>query len=64
MAWTGRLVRTEGKMNAAEYSEVLLENLSACDMGLGQQFTFQHDNDRNDISADAGLASEQVSSCL
>jgi hypothetical protein len=44
---TGRLVRIEGKMNVAKYSETLDENLlqSAQDLRLGQRFTFQQDND-------------------
>jgi hypothetical protein len=36
-AWTGRLVRTEGKMNRAKYRELLDENLlqSAHDLKQG-----------------------------
>ena len=46
-AGTGRLVRIEGKMNAAMYREILDENLlqSALDLRLGRRFTFQQDND-------------------
>ena len=43
---TERLVRIEGKMNGAKYSEILDENLlqSAQDLRLGRRFTFQQDN--------------------
>jgi hypothetical protein len=46
-AGTGRLVRTEGKMNGAKYREILDESLlqSAQDLRLGQRFTFQQGND-------------------
>ncbi|KAL0148615.1 hypothetical protein M9458_056055 [Cirrhinus mrigala] len=46
-AGTGRLVATEGKMNAAKYRDILDENLlqSAQDLRLGRRFTFQQDND-------------------
>ena len=46
-AGTGRLVRIEGKMNAAMYRDILDEKLlqSALDLRLGQQFIFQQDND-------------------
>ncbi|KAI4901710.1 hypothetical protein NFI96_029247, partial [Prochilodus magdalenae] len=46
-AGTGRLVATEGKMNAAKYRDILEENLfqSAPDLRLGVRFTFQKDND-------------------
>ena len=46
-AGTGRLVRTEGKMNGAKYREILDENLlqSAQYLRLGQRFSFQQDND-------------------
>ncbi|KAK3527663.1 hypothetical protein QTP86_031279 [Hemibagrus guttatus] len=46
-AGTGRLVRTEGKMNAAMYRDILEEDLlqSALDLRLGQWFIFQQDND-------------------
>ena len=49
MAGTGRLVRIEGKMNRAKYTEILDENLlqSDQDLRLGQRFTFQQDNDPN-----------------
>ena len=45
-AGTGRLARIEGKMNGAEYSEILDKNLlqSAQDLRLGRRFTFQQDN--------------------
>ena len=45
-AGTGRLVRIEGKMNAAMYRNILDENLlqSALDLRLGQRFIFQQDN--------------------
>uniref|UniRef100_A0AAZ3RE88 Transposase n=1 Tax=Oncorhynchus tshawytscha TaxID=74940 RepID=A0AAZ3RE88_ONCTS len=44
---TGKLVRIEGKMNGAKYSEILIENLfqSAQDLRMGRRFTLQHDND-------------------
>uniref|UniRef100_A0A9J8CT63 Uncharacterized protein n=1 Tax=Cyprinus carpio carpio TaxID=630221 RepID=A0A9J8CT63_CYPCA len=44
---TGRLVRIEGKMNAAMYRDILDENLlqSALDLRLGRRFIFQQDND-------------------
>ncbi|KAI3371324.1 hypothetical protein L3Q82_023941 [Scortum barcoo] len=43
----GRLVRIEGKMNAAMYRDILDENLlqSALDLRLGRRFIFQQDND-------------------
>jgi hypothetical protein len=46
-AGTGRIVRIEGKMKGAKYSEILDENLlqSAQDLKLGRRFTFQQDND-------------------
>ncbi|KAI3357230.1 hypothetical protein L3Q82_015687 [Scortum barcoo] len=51
VAGTGRLVRIEGKMNAAMYRDILDENLllqSALDLRLGRrQFIFQQDNDPN-----------------
>ena len=44
---TGRLVRVEGKLNAAKYRDILNENLvqSAQDLRLGRRFTFLHEND-------------------
>ena len=44
---TGKLVRTEGKMDGAKYREILEENLmqSAKDLRLGRRFLFQLDND-------------------
>uniref|UniRef100_A0AAQ4NQU8 Transposase Tc1-like domain-containing protein n=1 Tax=Gasterosteus aculeatus aculeatus TaxID=481459 RepID=A0AAQ4NQU8_GASAC len=44
---TGRLVRIEGKMNAAMYRDLLDENMlqSALDLRLGRRFIFQQDND-------------------
>ena len=44
-AGTGRLVRIEGKMSGAKYTEILDENLhqSAQDLRLGQRFTIQQD---------------------
>ena len=47
VAGTGRLVRHEGKMNEAQYREILDENLlqSAQDLRLGKRYTFQQDND-------------------
>uniref|UniRef100_A0AAQ4QMX9 Transposase Tc1-like domain-containing protein n=1 Tax=Gasterosteus aculeatus aculeatus TaxID=481459 RepID=A0AAQ4QMX9_GASAC len=44
---TGRLVRIEGKMNAAMYRDILDENMlrSALDLRLGRRFIFQQDND-------------------
>ncbi|KAL0173312.1 hypothetical protein M9458_033623 [Cirrhinus mrigala] len=46
-AGTGRLVATEGKMNAAKYRDILDKNLlqSAQDLRLGRRFTAQQDND-------------------
>ncbi|KAK3550789.1 hypothetical protein QTP70_005471 [Hemibagrus guttatus] len=46
-AGTGRLVRMEGKMNAAMYRDILDENLlqSALDLRLGRRFILQQDND-------------------
>jgi hypothetical protein len=46
-AWTGRLVRIEGKMNVAMYREILDESLlqNTQDLRLGRRFTFQLDND-------------------
>ena len=46
-AWTGALVRIEGKMNGAKYRKVRQENLlpSARKLKLGRKFTSQHDND-------------------
>ncbi|KAK3551058.1 hypothetical protein QTP70_011485 [Hemibagrus guttatus] len=46
-AGTGRLVRIEGKMNAAMHRDILDENLlqSALDLRLGRWFIFQQDND-------------------
>ena len=43
----GKLVKIEGKMDAAKYREILEENLlkSARDLGLGRRFIFQQDND-------------------
>ena len=45
VAGTGRLVRSEGKMNGAKYREIHDENLlqRAQDLRLGRRFTFQHD---------------------
>uniref|UniRef100_A0AAZ3S4L4 Uncharacterized protein n=1 Tax=Oncorhynchus tshawytscha TaxID=74940 RepID=A0AAZ3S4L4_ONCTS len=42
VAGTGRLVRIEGKMNGAKYTEILDENLlqSSQDLRLEQRFTF------------------------
>ena len=46
-AGTGRLVRIEGKINAAMYRDILDENLlqSALDLRLGRRFISQQDND-------------------
>ena len=46
-AGTGKLVRIEGKMNAAMYRDILDENLlqSALDLRQGRRFIFQQDND-------------------
>ena len=45
-AGTGRLVRIEGKLNAAMYRDILDENLlqSALDLRLGKRFIFQQGN--------------------
>ena len=47
VAWTGRPVRIEAKMNGAKYREILDEKLlqSTQDLRLGRRFTFQQDND-------------------
>ena len=47
VAGSGRLVKIEGKMNAAMYRNLLEEILlqSALDLRLGRQFIFQQDND-------------------
>ncbi|KAK1801386.1 hypothetical protein P4O66_023067, partial [Electrophorus voltai] len=47
VAGTVRLVRVEGKMNAAMYRDILEENLlqSALDLRLGRRFIFHQDND-------------------
>ena len=47
VAGSGRLVKIEGKMNAAMYRDILEENLlqSALDLRLGRWFIFQQDND-------------------
>jgi hypothetical protein len=46
VAVTRRLVSFEGKMNGAEYREILDENLlqRALDLKLGRRFIFQQDN--------------------
>lgn len=46
-AGPGRLVKIEGKMNAAKYREILEDNviLSARELRLGRGFNFQQDND-------------------
>ena len=46
-AGTGKLVRIKGRMNGANYREILDENLlqGAHDLRLGQRFLFQQDND-------------------
>ncbi|KAG2470135.1 TCB1 transposase, partial [Polypterus senegalus] len=46
-AGTGRLVRIKGKMTAAMYRDILVENLlqSALDLRLGRQLIFQQDTD-------------------
>ncbi len=49
-AGTGRLVRIEGKINAAMYRDILDENLlqsgpQTLDLRLGQRFIFQQVND-------------------
>ena len=46
-AGTGRLVRVEGKLNAAIHRDILHDKLlqSALDLGLGPRFIFQQDND-------------------
>uniref|UniRef100_A0AAV2K153 Transposase n=1 Tax=Knipowitschia caucasica TaxID=637954 RepID=A0AAV2K153_KNICA len=46
-AGTERLVKIEGKMNAAMYRDIMDENLlqSALDLKLEQRFIFQEDND-------------------
>ena len=47
LAGTGKLVRIEGKMDAAKYREILEGNLfqSSRDLRLGWMFTFQQDNE-------------------
>lgn len=46
-AGPGRLVKIEGRMNAAKYTEILGDNLiqSARELRLGRRFIFQQDND-------------------
>ena len=46
-AGTGKMVKIEGKMDAAKYRTILDENLleSAKDLKLGRRFIFQQDND-------------------
>ena len=46
VAWTGRLVRIELKLNNAKFRESLDENLlqNAQDLRLGRRFSFQQDN--------------------
>ena len=46
-AGTGKLVRIEGMMDGTKYREILEGNLfqSSRDLRLGQNFTFQQDND-------------------
>ena len=48
-AGTGRQVKIEGKMNGANWREILDKNLlqSAQDRRLGRRFTFQQDNNPN-----------------
>jgi hypothetical protein len=43
---TGRLVRIEAKMKGVKYREIFDENQlqSTQDLGLGQRFPFQQDN--------------------
>jgi hypothetical protein len=59
VAGTGRLVRIEGKMNRAEYREILDDNLlqSTQDLRLGRRFRTLHSQDN------VGVASGQVSEC-
>ena len=44
-AGPGRLVKVEGKMNAAKYSEINNLIQSARVQGLGRRFIFKQDND-------------------
>ena len=46
-AGPGRLVKIEGRMNAAKYTEILRDNLiqSARELRIGRRFIFQQDND-------------------
>ena len=46
-AGTGKMVKTDGKMDGAKYRSILGENLleSAEDLRLGRRFIFQQDND-------------------
>ena len=57
-AGTGRLVRIEGKMNGANYREIIDENLlkSTQDLRLGQRFTFQQDNDPKHTAKNTGVS--------
>ena len=43
----GGLVKVEGKINAAKYKEIRVDNLiqSARELRLGRRFIFQQDND-------------------
>ena len=46
------MVRIEGKMDAAKYTQILEENLhpSARQLRMGRSFTFQHGNDPKHIA--------------
>jgi hypothetical protein len=52
VAWTGRLVRVEEKMNNAKVRESLDENFlqNAQDLRLGRRFSFQQDNNTKHIT--------------
>ncbi|KAK3553367.1 hypothetical protein QTP70_003532 [Hemibagrus guttatus] len=63
-AGTGRLVRIEGKMNAAMYRDILDENLlqSTLDRRLGRRFIFQKDNDpKHTAKIKPGLTTTAIS---
>ena len=50
------LVRVEGRLNGAKYSDILNENSvhSAQDLRLGRRFTFQQDNDPRQYKSGKG----------
>ena len=63
-AGPGRLVKIEGRMNAAKYTEILGDNLiqSARELRLGRRFIFQQDNDPKH-TAKATLVKKEPGKC-